>query len=287
MSNLEHRFASVNGINLHYVKQGSGPELVVLLHGWPEFWYSWRFQLPVLSEKYTVIVPDLRGFNLSDKPEGYEQYQTKYVIQDIKELIKEAGFEKTFIVGHDWGGAVAWHFATVFPEMTQKLAILNCPHPQLLMKNLLTNPKQLKKSWYMMGFQIPFLPEIIMQQFLPTLFEQNMRGWLFNPQNMTDSDLDLYVQAYREKGALTNSINYYRAGLRGGIDKDLKNKKVKVPLRVIWGKNDKALGVELNDKLSEVMDARFDVQYLDQCSHWTQVDQPEKVNELLLEFFAQ
>lgn len=286
MSNLEHRFASVNGIHLHYVKQGSGPELVVLLHGWPEFWYSWRYQLPVLSEKYTVIAPDLRGFNLSDKPVGYEQYQTKHVIQDIKELVKEVGFEKCHVVGHDWGGGVAWHFATAFPEMTQKLAILNCPHPYLMIKNLLTNPKQLKKSWYMMGFQIPFLPEFILQQMLPKFFEQNMRGWLYHPQNMTDSDLDLYVQAFREKDALTNSINYYRASLRSGIHSDLKNKKVKAPTRVIWGKNDRALGVELNDQLNEVIDAPFDVKYLDQCSHWTQVDQPEKVNELLLEFFS-
>jgi pimeloyl-ACP methyl ester carboxylesterase len=286
MSNLEHRFASVNGIHLHYVKQGTGLELIVLLHGWPEFWYSWRYQLPVLSEKYTVIAPDLRGFNLSDKPVGYEQYQTKHVIKDIRELVQQLGFEKCNIVGHDWGGGVAWHFATAFPEMTKKLAILNCPHPYLLLKNLLTNPKQLKKSWYMMGFQIPFLPEFLMQQFLSQLFERNMRGWLYNPENMTESDLGLYVQAYREKDALTNSINYYRAGLRCGISDDLKKKKVKVPTRVIWGKNDRALGAELNDKLNEVIDAPFDVKYLDQCSHWTQVDQPEKVNQLLMEFFS-
>ncbi len=284
MSNLEHRFAAVNGIHLHYVIQGNGPELVVLLHGWPEFWYSWRYQLPVLAEKYTVVAPDLRGFNLSDKPEGHEQYQTKHVIKDIYELVRHLGFEQCYVVGHDWGGAVAWHFATAYPEMTKKLAILNCPHPKLMLSNLVTNPKQLRRSWYMMGFQIPVLPELILGQILEKFYEANMRGWMFNPQNMTDQDLKLYVQAYREKDALTTSINYYRAGLRCGIDPDLKKKKVKVPVRVIWGKNDKALGVELNDKIHEVVDARHEVVYIDNCSHWTQIDHPERVNELLLEF---
>ncbi|MCO5229568.1 MAG: alpha/beta hydrolase [Chitinophagales bacterium] len=285
MSNLEHRFANVNGINLHYVIQGTGSELVVLLHGWPEFWYSWRYQIPELAEKYTVVAPDLRGFNLSDKPEGASQYQTKYVIKDIYELVQQLGFEKCFLVGHDWGGAVAWHFATAYPEVTEKLAILNCPHPQLLIENLLTNPKQLLRSWYMISFQVPVIPELILGQTLEKVYEMNVRGWMHQPQNMTDDDLRLYIQAYREKDALTTSINYYRAGLRYGIADDLKRKKVKVPTRVIWGKDDKALGVELNDNLNKVIDAPHEVIYLDNCSHWTQIDQPDKVTELLLDFF--
>ena len=285
MEKLTHQFAQVNGVNLHYVRQGQGEELVVLLHGWPEFWYSWRFQIPVLAERYTVIAPDLRGFNLSDKPQGVEQYQTKYVIQDIRELIEQLGFEKAYIVGHDWGGAVAWHFATAFPEMTKKLAILNCPHPKLMIKNLLTNPKQLKQSWYMISFQIPFIPELILSQTLEKFFKANMRGWLFNSQNMSDEDIQIYVRAYREKDALTTSINYYRAGLRFGIDQDLKKKKVQVPVRVIWGKNDKALRPELNNHLDQVVDATHEVIYLNRCSHWIQMDQPQKVSTLLLEFF--
>lgn len=285
MAHLEHRFASVNGIHLHYVIQGEGSELVMLLHGWPEFWYSWRFILPELSKKYTVVAPDLRGFNLSDKPKGIEAYQTKHIIEDVKQLVHHLGFQKCYIVGHDWGGAVAWHFATAFPGMTQKLAILNCPHPKLMFKSLVTNPIQLMRSWYMLSFQLPIVPELIMSQFLQQLFERNMRGWLYHPENMTDRDIQLYVQAFREKDALTSSINYYRAGLRHGLHPDVKKKKVKVPTRVIWGRNDKALGVELNKNLGDVVDARHEVRYIDECSHWVQVDQPARVNELLLEFF--
>ncbi|MCO5247761.1 MAG: alpha/beta hydrolase [Chitinophagales bacterium] len=287
MKELTHHFANVNGVNLHFVRQGEGKELVVLLHGWPEFWYSWRFQIPALAEKYTVVAPDLRGFNLSDKPLGVENYQTQYVIRDIRELIEQLGFKQAYIVGHDWGGAVAWHFATAFPEMTTRLAILNCPHPKLMIRSLLTNLKQLKRSWYMISFQIPFLPELILGQILEQFFKANMRGWLFNSQNMTDEDIQIYVRAYREKDALTTSISYYRAGLRYGIDQDLKNKKVQVPTRVIWGKNDKALGVELNDHLDEVIDASHEVIFLDRCSHWIQMDQPKRVSDLLLEFFGQ
>ncbi|MCZ2392283.1 MAG: alpha/beta hydrolase [Chitinophagales bacterium] len=285
MSNLEHRFAKVNGINIHYVIQGSGDELVVLLHGWPEYWYSWRYQIPELAKKYTVIAPDLRGFNLSDKPHGAKEYQTKYVIKDIYELVLSLGYKKCFIVGHDWGGAVAWHFATKYPEMTQKLAILNCPHPKLMIHHLLSNPRQLKRSWYMISFQVPVIPELLLGLALEKVYEKNVRGWMYHPHNMTDDDMKLYIQAYREKDALTSSINYYRAGLRYGIADDLKDKKVKVPTRVIWGKDDKALGVELNDDLSKVVEATHEVIFLDNCSHWTQIDQPQRVNELLLDFF--
>ncbi len=285
MAEWTHHFASVNEINLHYVKQGDGQELVVLLHGWPEFWYSWRNQIPKLAEKYTVVAPDLRGFNLSDKPSEVEQYQTKYVIEDIRGMIEYLGFESCYLVGHDWGGAVAWHLATAYPDIINKLAILNCPHPKLMFQNLVANPVQLLRSWYMLSFQMPILPELILNQFLEKVFEINMRGWLYNKQNMSDSDLQLYVQAFREKDAVSKSISYYRAGLRYGLHPDLKNKRVRVQTRVIWGKNDKALGAELNKNLDKVIDARYEVKYLDNCSHWAQVDQPEQVTALLLEFF--
>jgi len=284
MSALEHRFAQVNGIHLHYVRQGNGPELVVLLHGWPEFWYSWRYQLPVLAEKFTVVAPDMRGFNLSDKPEGYQHYRSDEVIRDIRGLVEHLGFSQAYIVGHDWGGAIAWHFATAYPEMTKKLTILNCPHPKLMMKNALFNPRQLMRSWYIGSFQIPVLPELILEQLLPELYRRFVRGWMYHPENMTDQDIELYVQAYRQHGALTSSIGYYRAAIRLGLAEDLRKKKVKVPVRVIWGKEDKALGAELNDELHKVIDARHEVFYLEHCSHWTQIDQPQKVNELLLEF---
>jgi epoxide hydrolase 4 len=286
MSEQQHRFAKVNGISIHYVIQGKGPRLVVLLHGWPEFWYSWRYQLPVLSEEYTVIAPDLRGFNLSDKPKGVENYQTKEVIKDIAALIRHVGFESAAIVGHDWGGAVAWHFATAYPEMTEQLAILNCPHPKIMMQHMLKNPRQVMKSWYILSFQIPFLPEFIVDNLLKTIYLNNVRGWMHHPENMTDKDIDAYVQAFREKDAIASSIGYYRAGLQKGFAKNLMNEKVTVPVRIIWGRDDKALGAEMNDDLHTVISGPYDIKYLDNCSHWTQIDQPEAVNDLLLDFLG-
>jgi pimeloyl-ACP methyl ester carboxylesterase len=286
MSLLQHKFAEVNGLHLHYVIQGNGPRLVVLLHGWPEFWYSWRFQLAELSKHYTVVAPDLRGFNLSDKPEGVENYRTSEVIKDVQELIRHIGFDRAVIVGHDWGGAVAYHFATAFPEMTEKLAILNCPHPKILFKHFLKDPSQLAKSWYMLFFQLPKIPELIIGNMLKTFFESFPKDWMYRPENMNARDIAMYVNAYQQKDALTSSINYYRAGLRYGIDPDLKDKKVEVPVRVIWGVDDKALNKSLNDDLHLLVSGPLEIIYIENCGHWVQNDQPERVNELLLEFIG-
>jgi pimeloyl-ACP methyl ester carboxylesterase len=168
--NVKHHFAQVNGINLHYTKQGKGKKLVVLLHGWPEFWYSWRYQIPALAEDFTVIAPDLRGFADSDKPLDIKEYHPSIVASDIAKLIASLGFEKAFIVGHDWGGAIAWAFASYYPDLTEKLVVLNCPHPQLFVKALSSNMEQIKKSWYMFFFQIPKVPELFFRQYSTVLF---------------------------------------------------------------------------------------------------------------------
>lgn len=286
MSGLQHKFAAVNGLHIHYVIQGNGPQLVVLLHGWPEFWYSWRYQLAELSKKYTVVAPDLRGFNLSDKPEGVEHYQTTEVIKDVAELIRHLGHRSAVIVGHDWGGAVAFHFATAYPEMTDKLTILNCPHPKLMFKNLMSNPSQILKSWYMFFFQLPHVPELLLSNILRQFFKSFQEGWMYRPENMNERDIAMYVHAYQQKDALTSSINYYRAGLRFGTHKDLREKKVTVPVRVIWGVDDKALNMELNDGLNQVVSGPLEVIYIENCGHWVQNDQPERVNELLEEFIG-
>jgi pimeloyl-ACP methyl ester carboxylesterase len=283
---FSHHFADVNGIFIHYVKQGNGPRLVVLLHGFPEFWYSWRYVIPALSEQYTVVAPDMRGFNDSDKPDGVEAYKTEYVIKDIKGLVEYLGFEKAVIVGHDWGGAVAWHFATAYPEMTEKLAILNCPHPKLMLKAATSDVKQILKSWYIFFFQLPQFPEFLVERFLPDFFKKAMKEHMVNPQNLSDDDLMQYVQAFRQKGSLTATMNYYRASLQLGLSKDLVYRKVKCPVRVIWGKEDQALNASMNDDLHTVVDGPFEVKYLSPCSHWTQIDRPDDVNRLLLEFIG-
>jgi pimeloyl-ACP methyl ester carboxylesterase len=284
MSTVQHEYIEVNGIKLHIAKQGKGKKLVLLLHGWPEFWYTWRYQIPVLAEKFTVMAPDLRGFNLSDKPKGIANYKADVVANDIAALIKKSGFKKAHIVGHDWGGAIAWVFATMYPELTDKLVVCNCPHPKIMLDNFKTNPMQVLRSWYMFVHQIPVLPELLYKNMLPLFYKQFVRGWMFNKQNFTDADLNAFVEAFKHDGALTSSINYYRAMMQTRPNTSIFKQKIQSPTLLIWGEGDKALGKELTYGTEKYVDATYDVKYISNCSHWTQNDCPEEVNKYLLDF---
>jgi pimeloyl-ACP methyl ester carboxylesterase len=283
--NVTHKQIKVNDIFLHVAQQGNGKKLIVLLHGWPEFWYTWRYQIPVLAEKYTVVAPDLRGFNKSDKPIGIEHYKADVVASDIAELIKQLGFENAYIVGHDWGGAIAWTFAAMYPNLTEKLAILNCPHPKEMLKNFKKNPSQLLKSWYMFMHQIPLLPEMILDLTLPQFFKTFIRGWMHHPEHFSKEDLHAFVAAYREEGALTGSINYYRAMMQTKPNISVFKDKVAAPTILIWGEDDKALGKELTYNTQEYVNNSLEIKYIKNCSHWIQNDCPDEVNQYLLDFF--
>jgi len=286
---LEHAYIEVNGVKLHYVKEGSGQELVVLLHGWPEFWYTWRNQLPVLAEKYTAIAPDLRGFNESDKPEGVSNYHANIVATDIVELVYALGYKKAHIVGHDWGGAIAYNIAIQYPEVVDKLVIMNAPHPAIFMKHLTSNPRQLMRSYYMFLFQIPWLPEKIIGRDLKTFFSKAFRGWCYNKEAFSDEDIQRFVEAYSIPGALEASINYYRAGIRFGTKEAKKGtlkRKIESKTLIIWGENDKALGKELTYNMEKYFASTYEVVYIPECSHWVQNDRPEIVNKYLMEFLT-
>lgn len=285
MVDVKHEYIEVNDIKLHIARQGKGKKLVVLLHGWPEFWYTWRYQIPVLAEKYTVFAPDLRGFNLSDKPHGVSNYKADIVASDIAELIKKSGFNKAYIVGHDWGGAIAWTFAAMYPELTEKLVVCNCPHPKIMLKSFKSNPSQLLRSWYMFMHQLPLLPEIMYQFTLPLFFKQFVRGWMYNKQNFSDEDLNEFVKAFKQEGALTGSINYYRAMLQTKPNVHVFKNGIQSPTLLIWGEGDKALGKELTYGTEKYINASYEVKYIPDCSHWTQNDCPEEVNQYLLDFF--
>ncbi len=285
LQGVVHEYIEVNGINLHIAKKGSGIKLVILLHGWPEFWYTWRYQIPVLAEHYTVVAPDLRGFNLSDKPIGIENYEMSVVAKDIADLIKKLGFEKAYIVGHDWGGAVAWTFSVLYPELTDKLVILNSPHPRIMMQAFKNSPSQLLKSWYMFMHQLPIIPELLYTFTLPLFFKQFVKGWMYNKENFTDEDLQEFIKAYKQKGALTGSLNYYRTMLRVKHHDPIFKQKTKASTLFIWGEGDKALGKELTYDTQKYVDASLTIKYIPNCSHWTQNDCPELVNNFMLEFF--
>ncbi|MDB5282014.1 MAG: alpha/beta hydrolase, partial [Bacteroidota bacterium] len=213
---MTSNYITVNNIKLHYVEEGTG-ELVILLHGFPEYWYGWRNQIPVFSKNYRVIAPDMRGYNLSDKPQNVSDYKIETLAADIAALIKGLGAEKAIVVGHDWGAAVAWAVASLYPEVVSKLAILNVPHPAEMRKAFLGfNFAQIAKSYYIFLFQIPALPEKLLARDLHGFFAKSFEKFKPSgkPSPITVSVIAIYVESFKQQCALTWSINYYRASLR-------------------------------------------------------------------------
>jgi len=279
----QHLFVQTNDIRLHCVTQGEG-ELVVLLHGFPEFWYSWRHQIPALARHFKVVVPDLRGYNDSDKPKT--GYDIDTLAADIRGLVQGLGYSKAHIVGHDWGGAIAWHFAQQFPQMLHRLAILNAPHPQAFMQALMSNLDQLQRSWYVFAFQVPGLPERLIRMniksFVKTVFqEQSIRKGAF-----TCRDTAIYQAALEKPGVLSAAINYYRQMLgpqtwlrqwRGAVP-------VLAPTLVLWGEDDHFLSQQLTEGLDALVAAPFRLKLIPPCGHWIQQEVPQTVNRELIAF---
>jgi epoxide hydrolase 4 len=280
---LHDRYADLPGVRLHYVEAGTGP-LVVLLHGFPEFWYAWRKQIPALAQAgYCVVAPDMRGYNLSGKPEGIASYGTRLLVEDIANLIRACGEERAFIVGHDWGAGVAWAFAMAHPEMTRRLAVLNGPHPERLL-TAFKDPEQLIKSWYMFFFQIPWLPEIVSGLDGYGRWLQTLRDEPVVKDAFTHADLAVYAEAFAQPGAVTAMINYYRAVFRPSLAPRVV--RIDTETLILWGELDPHLGRDLAQPDPErVPNAR--VEYFPDASHWILHERPERVNALLLEHFEE
>jgi pimeloyl-ACP methyl ester carboxylesterase len=270
-------------VRLHYVEVGEGP-LVVLLHGFPEFWFGWRRQIPALAAAgFRVVAPDMRGYNLSSRPAGVGSYDLDRLADDVAGLVAERGAERALLAGHDWGAAVAWWTAIRRPEVVERLAILNVPHPRRFLRGL-RSPKQLARSWYMGFFQLPWLPE----RALAARRYAGLRAAFADarPGAFAPGEMDRYVEAWSQPGALTASVNYYRALARRSPRRTLGAlEPVRAPTLVIWGVHDRALGAELAEPDRADVPALQDVVRLD-ASHWVQLDEPERVNELLIEFFS-
>lgn len=278
---LEHQFILSNGVRLHYVTQGEGP-LMLMLHGFPEFWYSWRHQIPAFSQDYKVVALDQRGYNDSDKLTDVSAYRMAELVADVRGVIQGLGYDRCILVGHDWGGAVAWNFAYAHPEMLEKLIVLNLPHPAKFAAGLRT-PQQLLKSSYIFFFQIPFLPELVIQSFDYRLLEEAFTGMAVDKTAFTSADLDAYKQAAAKPGALTAMLNYYRANI---FQPELTSREwgvLQVPTLLIWGENDTALGKELTYG-TEAYVQDLTVRYIPNCSHWVQQEQPQLVNQYMQEF---
>ncbi|HLN60824.1 MAG TPA: alpha/beta fold hydrolase [Symbiobacteriaceae bacterium] len=281
LANVTHRYADVNGVRLHYVEAGSGP-LVVLLHGFPDFWYSWRHQIPALvAAGYRVVAPDMRGYNLSDKPAAVADYDVDKLAADVAGLIAACGEEKAMVAGHDWGAGVAWWFAMHHPDRLSRLAILNVPHPERMLRGL-RDPRQLLRSWYMLFFQIPGLPEAVMRAGRYRVLREMMRKDPLRPGAFTPNDIDRYVEAAAQSGGLRGPINYYRALFRRGAA-SVPLRRIEAPVLVIWGQQDRYLRPELAEPDPKwVPDCR--VERIADASHWVHMDQPDRVSGLLLDF---
>lgn len=277
----QHHDIITNGIRMHYVTQGEGP-LIVLLHGFPEFWYSWRHQIPFLAQHgYTVVAPDLRGYNDTDKPRS--GYDIPTLIQDIEGLIKGLGQERATIIGHDWGGVLAWSFAIRYPQMTDRLIIMNAPHPAVMMRELRT-VKQVRKSWYIFFFQIPWLPEYMLLRNSANEIGRALRGAAIQKSAFPREITAQFQYAMSKPGAMTAALNYYRQMFRHRTSHSTGGKyHVSAPTLLIWSEQDRFLDIALTTGLEQWVD-EIEVKRIPDSGHWVQQEQPDKVNASMLEF---
>ncbi|EAW34640.1 alpha/beta fold hydrolase [Lyngbya sp. PCC 8106] len=283
-SEWQHLFVETNNIRLHSVTQGEG-ELVVLLHGFPEFWYSWRYQIPALARHYKVVVPDLRGYNDSDKPAT--GYDLDTLSADIQGLIERLGYAKAHIVGHDWGGTIAWHMAQKFPQYVNRLAVLNAPPPHRFVQELMGNLDQLRRSWFVLAFQVPNLPEWLIQQNLNNFVIDLLRGQAIRKGAFSAEETKIYQAALEKPGVIASALNYYRQLLwpPNWLSSTMRSpQKVKSPTLVLWGKEDEFFSHKLLEGLDRLIAAPFKLQLVADCGHWIQQEVPQTVNRELISF---
>ena len=297
---MEHFFAPVNGIRLHCVSEGAADApLMLFVHGFPEFWYAWKSQLEEFGKDHRAVAFDLRGHNLSDKPEGVAAYRHKPLLEDLKQLIEylQAGKEdkSCILVAHDWGGAIAWTFAAAFPQYVKKLVIINAPHTVPFARALASDPVQQQASHYMLLLRHAKAERVLMEnnyERLLKMFSRTADGRCA----LTDEEIPLYREAWSQPGALTCALNLYRASPlypptpedpgAAALKLDAAALTVRVPTLVIWGEADTALGTVLLDGLEEVVpDLR--IKRIPEGSHWVIHEQPRQVSAAIREFLQE
>jgi epoxide hydrolase 4 len=280
---METIFFQNSDVRLHAVAAGppEGP-VVVLLHGFPEFWYGWHRQIEPLAEAgFRAIVPDQRGYNLSSKPSGVGAYALPELVSDVIAIADQLGQDKIFLAGHDWGAAVAWSTALLRPQRIARLVVLNVPHPSVMRKYLSTRPRQFLRSWYMFFFQLPWLPEAFFSAFNVRI---GARALLRSsrPGTFSAEDLAQYQAAWSQPGAITAMINWYRALFRARVK--FPDKTVRVPTRILWGERDAFLLAEMaHESLRYCTSAELFT--FANATHWLQHEEPTRVSELLIESF--
>jgi pimeloyl-ACP methyl ester carboxylesterase len=286
---INHRQIIANHLRFHLVEEGferpnqTDKPLVLLLHGFPECWYAWRHQIPVLAEYFRVVAPDLRGYNLSEKPREVSAYHLNYLVEDVLALADYYGAEQFYLVGHDWGAMIAWATALLHPERVLKLAALQVPHPRCFLENM--KGAQLQASCYVAAFQVPGLPELMISLNNYRLIEEILTATTSKPGTFSQADIQVFKEACAQPGALTAGINYYRANL--GLNNQLQQFQdpVKVPTLFIYGEKDFAILPETVKDLKKYVDSAYQEVRLPDCGHWVQQEAPEAVNQALMAFF--
>lgn len=285
---LEHKYADLDGLRLHYVTAGHG-KLILFLHGFPEFWYEWKRQLLEFGRDYQAVAPDMRGYNLSSKPAELERYRTKYLIEDVRALAEHLGHRKFVLVGHDWGGAVAWPFAMRHPDCLEKLIIINAPHPVIFARELRHNAAQQKASQYILLHRSAEAEEILSRDNYAALVNAVLKKGL-EQGYFTEEDKQEYLKAWSQPGALTGMLNYYRAAQLGSFTGDSDDtiatssaNVITVPTLVIWGEKDTYLLPGNLDGLEQYV-TNLTVKRVPDGSHWVIHEQPDLVNSYIRKF---
>lgn len=272
------RRIDVGEVKLHVVTEGQGAP-VILLHGFPEFHYTWRHQMRALAERgFQAIAPDQRGYYLSDKPKGVASYATSKLVGDVIGLADALGLERFRLVGHDWGGGVAWLVAAFHPERVERLAILNAPHVRLYRRNL--DLEQAMRSWYMFFFQLPWLPE---RRFgTPDALARAILGSTRNKSAFPPEVLAPLQQAWTMPGVATSAIHWYRAAVRYP---PRRIPKIRSKTLVLWSERDAFLSPRLLNGIEHVCED-YRIVHLPDASHWVNQEEPERVNEHLIPFLV-
>ena len=280
----QHQSILTNGVQLHYVTQGEGP-LMLMLHGFPEFWYAWNHQIPEFAKDHTVVALDLRGYNESDKPKWVEAYQIAPLIQDIVGVIQALGEGRCILMAHDWGGALAWSVANAYPHLVDKLIVLNMPHPARLAEALRT-PTQLLRSSYFFLFQLPMLPEWLLSKNDYEQLHDIFTGVVTANPTFTSEELDRYREAAAKPGALTAMLNYYRNVFQPQGLFDQNWTTLSMPTLMIWGEQDTAFGKELTYGTGAYV-RNLTVRYIPDGTHWLPQENPQLVHRYVREFLSQ
>jgi len=281
----QHSFVETNGIRMHYVEQGEGFP-VLLLHGCPELWYSWKYQIPALaSAGFRAIAPDLRGYGETDKPEGIESYDIHHLVGDMVGLLDALTLERAVIVGHDWGGSIIWQMALMHPERVERVISLNTPFPRRSPVRPTENMSKLPDGRfnYILYFQEPGKAEADIEPRIETWLETSMRRIAKNESFLTEETLQVYSDAFR-KGGLTGPLNYYR-----NIDRNwettahLEGKQITMPTLMITAEGDPILIPQMTDGMEDHI-PNLTKHLIRDCGHWTQLERPDEVNRLVIEF---